>query len=248
MVLQTLFARKGNGSYFQGSTFHFNHDQLEKWLKRDWKEMKRWLRYLWTQRIIMCLSCRWHLGSIKKKARPVTPTRCQSFQRDEKNVSKWISPGSLFCAAGKKRQPALPIPSMYGIFTYMSFKNQPNVGIYTIHGWYGLVCTSDLECQGVFLQKESLLGCRESVGEVQIFPFTMSWFHQIFDALVVSNPDCKSDAKKSFTMSDTGGTLLFKQCVGLMVDSKVRYPLHLGKRNIIFKHVRRYVSSQEVVR
>ena len=27
---------------------------------------------------------------------------------------------------------------MYGIFTYIYHKNQPNVGKYTIHGWYGL--------------------------------------------------------------------------------------------------------------
>ena len=33
----------------------------------------------------------------------------------------------------------LPIPSMYDIFTYIFHKNQPNVGKYTIHGWYGLV-------------------------------------------------------------------------------------------------------------
>ena len=32
----------------------------------------------------------------------------------------------------------LPIPSMYGIYTYIYHKNQPNVGKYTIHGWYGL--------------------------------------------------------------------------------------------------------------
>ena len=30
---------------------------------------------------------------------------------------------------------AKPIRSMYGIFTYIYHKNQPNVGIYTIHGW-----------------------------------------------------------------------------------------------------------------
>ena len=30
-----------------------------------------------------------------------------------------------------------PIPSMYGIFTYIYQKNQPNVGKYTIHGRYG---------------------------------------------------------------------------------------------------------------
>ena len=33
-----------------------------------------------------------------------------------------------------------PIASMYGIFTYIYHKNQPNVGKYTIHGWYGDVC------------------------------------------------------------------------------------------------------------
>ena len=27
---------------------------------------------------------------------------------------------------------------MYGIFTYIYHKNQPNVGKYTIHGWYGI--------------------------------------------------------------------------------------------------------------
>ena len=30
-----------------------------------------------------------------------------------------------------------PVPSMYGIFTYIYHKNQLNVGKYTIHGWYG---------------------------------------------------------------------------------------------------------------
>ena len=30
-----------------------------------------------------------------------------------------------------------PISSMYGIFAYIHHRNQPNVGIYTIHGWYG---------------------------------------------------------------------------------------------------------------
>ena len=27
--------------------------------------------------------------------------------------------------------------TMYGIFTYLYHKNQPNVGKYTIHGWFG---------------------------------------------------------------------------------------------------------------
>ena len=32
----------------------------------------------------------------------------------------------------------IPIPSMYGIFTYIYRKNQPNVGKYAIHGSYGI--------------------------------------------------------------------------------------------------------------
>ena len=37
----------------------------------------------------------------------------------------------------KKLGPC-PIPSMYGIFTYIWHKNQPNVGKYTIHGPMGV--------------------------------------------------------------------------------------------------------------
>ena len=38
----------------------------------------------------------------------------------------------------KTRGPiAYPIASMYGIFTYIYHKNQPNGSKYTIHGWYG---------------------------------------------------------------------------------------------------------------
>ena len=32
-----------------------------------------------------------------------------------------------------------PIPSMYDLFTYIYHKNQPNVGKYTIYGWYGWI-------------------------------------------------------------------------------------------------------------
>ena len=32
----------------------------------------------------------------------------------------------------------VPIGSMYGIYTYIYHKNQPNVGKYTIHGSYGV--------------------------------------------------------------------------------------------------------------
>ena len=44
-------------------------------------------------------------------------------------------PKYVFRVFGLKR---VPIGSMYGIFTYIYHKNQPNVGKYTIHGWYGV--------------------------------------------------------------------------------------------------------------
>ena len=34
---------------------------------------------------------------------------------------------------------SLPIPSMYGIFTYIWLIFMVNVGKYSIHGWYGLL-------------------------------------------------------------------------------------------------------------
>ena len=34
------------------------------------------------------------------------------------------------------------IASMYGIFTYIYHKFKPNVGEYSIHGWYGVYMLS----------------------------------------------------------------------------------------------------------
>ena len=42
-----------------------------------------------------------------------------------------------------------PIGSMYGISTYIYHKNQPNVGVYTIHGSYGCDLFGDINfCSG----------------------------------------------------------------------------------------------------
>ena len=40
---------------------------------------------------------------------------------------------------GRNRWLVSPVPivSMYGIFSYIYHKDQPNVGKYTIHGSYG---------------------------------------------------------------------------------------------------------------
>ena len=43
------------------------------------------------------------------------------------------------CQDWKIEDKALPRGSMYGIFTYIYHKNQPNVGKYMLHGSYGLL-------------------------------------------------------------------------------------------------------------
>ena len=45
-----------------------------------------------------------------------------------------------------------PIPCMYGIFTYI--KHQPNLGKYTIHGWYGK-CHHDIPTYFVSAMRHS---------------------------------------------------------------------------------------------
>ena len=51
-----------------------------------------------------------------------------------------IEAGSHPYGSYAKNMAPYPIASVYGIFTYVYHKtNQPNVGKYTIHGWYGYV-------------------------------------------------------------------------------------------------------------
>ena len=43
----------------------------------------------------------------------------------------------------RRKRGSIPIPSVHDILAYISQKNPPNVGIYTIHGWYG-ICFNNL--------------------------------------------------------------------------------------------------------
>ena len=52
----------------------------------------------------------------------------------QESVNQLLEPLNLYYA--------IPIASMYGIFTYIYHKNQLNVGKYTIHGSYG-ICLSN---------------------------------------------------------------------------------------------------------
>ena len=55
------------------------------------------------------------------------------------------------------RKSANPKQSMYGIFPYIYHKNQPNVGKYTIHGWYGNEGPIRLKAWCFFVRENSWL-------------------------------------------------------------------------------------------
>ena len=49
----------------------------------------------------------------------------------------WIHVHAEFIRRSNRLGIKYPIASMYGIFTCIYHQYQPNVGTYTIHGWYG---------------------------------------------------------------------------------------------------------------
>ena len=61
-----------------------------------------------------------------------------------------------------------PIGSMYGIFTYIYHKNQPNVGKYTIHGSYGCDRPGVKSSAVFFPQESSCQICRKCESEMEI--------------------------------------------------------------------------------
>ena len=73
---------------------------------------------------------------------PTDPLKAAASQVDKSNGwdFRLAGPGAkkrrrFF--SNRKWARIYPIPSMYGIFTYIYHTNQPNVGKYTIHGSYG---------------------------------------------------------------------------------------------------------------
>ena len=62
-----------------------------------------------------------------------------SQQHENKIMVRWI-PGQQELGRNEIiwKHIQVPIPSMYGIFTYIYHTNQPNVGKYTKHGSYGV--------------------------------------------------------------------------------------------------------------
>ena len=63
----------------------------------------------------------------------------------------WSSvPFTIWKKERQKRVESMsePIPSMYGIFTYIWLISMVNVGKYTIHGWYGV-------CQAMYNNKKA---------------------------------------------------------------------------------------------
>ncbi len=88
----------------------------------------------------------------------------------------------------------LPMPSMYGIYlyTYIYHKDQPNVGKYTIHGWYGLdfVCCrihwlGESCCQKLSSMKQ-LLGCLQNASPLTSRSCDRRWgIRRIYRTMVV---------------------------------------------------------------
>ena len=62
---------------------------------------------------------------------------------------------------------------MYGIFTYIYHKNQPNVGTYTIHGWYGLGGVSAYVLGGFFTEGVSI------TKTMFFYIFSLQWSNSI---------------------------------------------------------------------
>ena len=61
----------------------------------------------------------------KKSPQPPQKTTPPGMQKKQQPVNPW------------QKLVSYPMASIYGIFTYIYHTNQPNVGKYTIHGWYG---------------------------------------------------------------------------------------------------------------
>ena len=93
---------------------------------------------------------------------------------------------------------AFPIPSMYGIYTYIRLMFMVNVGKYTIHGWYGFVFyslnlsvrpnrkhTSHWLGSGKEAFCVSFLGCYPLRGELLVSGIGYNEFHYIFNLGVV---------------------------------------------------------------
>ncbi len=76
-----------------------------------------------------------HLWNFKPEEKWKTHRLPRSFHRGLKKHNL----GTLLHEFPELHVESLPIGSMYGIFTYIYHKNQPNVGKYTIHGSYGLL-------------------------------------------------------------------------------------------------------------
>ena len=68
---------------------------------------------------------------------PCHAKRPQSFHDPTALLRCFVTCRSPRCFPGKF-EIKVPIPSMYGIYTYIWLILKVNVGKYTIHGWYGV--------------------------------------------------------------------------------------------------------------
>ena len=115
------------------------------------------ITYLWRfQRIQICLLCfcsRQLKGFVSPSKTNTGPTPCSAYN-SWKDLGKRVATGGKLVHRPNVSQSfasreghslesiksinMIPKQSMYGIFTYMYNKHMPNVGKYTLHGWYGI--------------------------------------------------------------------------------------------------------------
>ena len=129
---------------------------------------------------------------------------------------------------------AVPIPSMYGIFTYIYHKNQPNVHKYTIHGFFGV---------GGFKHVSFLKFIFGEDDPNWLFFFQIGWNHQIrFMSIFITVLQCSkfitgwiSDAKTEDIAFHSFGKVLPEELS--MAVLKVRSSIFFGK-NVGFNEMR----------
>ena len=114
----------------------------------------------------------------------------------------------------------IPIGSMYGIFTYIYHKNQPNVGKYTIHGWYGIYYITWGNCLFSTLQKKiycwwlkscTTCGCIKPCKEWDIYH--LNWLagflnHQQYHYCMCPRFRQKNESLFTITVKESAGSFL----------------------------------------
>ena len=118
-----------------------------------------------------------------------------------------------------------PIGSMYGIFAYIYHKNQPNVGKYTIHGWYGYGCkwlehriqTYCPACDGKLVFSSNHITEKTTISSIWMFPKMVGF--PLFSPSILGYPYFwKHPFEKEDRMETTEKTAFCRKQKNMLVD------------------------------